>query len=232
MYRKRNLMKQHGILGTEYADGRVKSRALKYRLWRRTHEVREAISYYLDTEVGSIIDLGTAEGRMLNELSTSFPRCDCTGVEYNKDLVRLGRTLFPHLNLLHGDVENLRRFRAKSFDVAVATAVIEHVLSPEKFISEVSRIVRPGGLLIMTAPDPFWEKIATFVGHLADEQHNHVPNLGQMQQLASFGGFEILCAKKFMISPIGMPWEFQAERVLEFVNLSLLMANQLVVARR
>ena len=79
--------------------------------------------------------------------------------------------------------------------------------------------MRPGGLLIMTAPD-LWEKIATSVGHLADEQHNHVPNLGEMQQLATLGGFKILRAKKFMISPVGMPFEFQAERLLEAINLT------------
>ena len=73
-------MEHHGVLGTEYAQGRVKSRALKYRLWRRTHEVQEAIASYLDRPVERIIDLGTAEGRMLNDLANRFPNCDCTGV--------------------------------------------------------------------------------------------------------------------------------------------------------
>ena len=39
-----------------------------------------------------------------------------------------------------------------SFDVVVCTEVIEHVAEPQRLIQEFSRILKPGGLLLLTAP--------------------------------------------------------------------------------
>ena len=53
-----------GVLDIGYARERKTNRALKYRLWRRTNEVRKAINKYLDYKPRNIIDLGTADGEM------------------------------------------------------------------------------------------------------------------------------------------------------------------------
>lgn len=231
---RRNTMTQEkqGVLGTEYADGRKSNKALKYRLWRRTHEVREAIRKFLDVEPRSIIDLGTAEARMLNELQQSFPSCRCVGVEYNPELVELAHRMFPGLDVRQGDVQELGVFGEEEFDVAVATAVIEHLEQPEIFIDQVVRILRPGGLLVMTAPDPFWEHVATFVGHLSEEQHHNVPNLRRLCSLVENGGMRVCLAQKFMLSPVGMPAEFAVEKLVRALGMNFMMANQLVVSER
>ena len=229
---KENSEIKHGVLGVDYADSKTSNKALKYRLWRRTHEVQGAIKRHLDADPRSIIDLGTAEGRMLNELGRSFPDCRCVGIEYNQKLVNMANQLFPSLDIRQGDVQKLDQFENAEFDVAVATAVIEHVTSPEIFINQVARILRPGGLLVMTAPDPFWEHVATMVGHLADEQHHEVPNLKRLCELAEGGDLEVIQAQKFMLSPIGMPAEFSIERICRALGLSFMMANQLVVAQK
>lgn len=229
---KKNEKDKYGVLGIEYAERRNSSKALKYRLWRRTYEVIHSIEKFLDFEPNSIIDLGTAEGRMLNKLGEKFPKCSCVGVEYNNELVDMARELFPTLDIRQGDVQNLKDFGKGSFDVAVATAVIEHVENPGSFVQQVARILRPGGLFIITAPDPFWERIATIVGHLEDEQHNQVPNLKKLRFLAEKSKLNVLLAQKFMLSPVGMPAEFAIEKILRSIGLSFMMANQLVVARR
>ena len=62
-----------GVLGIGYANQRKTSRALKYRLWRRTREVQKAILKYSQIPPKNIIDLGTAEGKMIFELSKNLP---------------------------------------------------------------------------------------------------------------------------------------------------------------
>lgn len=42
--------------------------------------------------------------------------------------------------------------KTNSIDTVMATQVFEHVFEPEKFLDEVSRILKPGGRLIMTVP--------------------------------------------------------------------------------
>ncbi|MHB8670254.1 MAG: class I SAM-dependent methyltransferase [Acidimicrobiales bacterium] len=48
-----------------------------------------------------------------------------------------------------GDGENLP-FADASFDVVVMTEVIEHLLRPDRAVWEVARVLRPGGVFVMT----------------------------------------------------------------------------------
>jgi ubiquinone/menaquinone biosynthesis C-methylase UbiE len=43
-------------------------------------------------------------------------------------------------------------FQPDSFEVIVASEIIEHVVSPERFITELLRTVKPDGYLIITTP--------------------------------------------------------------------------------
>lgn len=43
----------------------------------------------------------------------------------------------------------------KSFDFVVCTEVLEHTLQPFKAVSEIHRILKPGGLVFVTAPFNF-----------------------------------------------------------------------------
>lgn len=44
---------------------------------------------------------------------------------------------------------------AESFDVVVCTEVLEHVLRPFEAVAEILRLLRPGGLLLITTPFNF-----------------------------------------------------------------------------
>ena len=224
----KSLNEKHGVLDIQYAKSRSTSLALKYRLKRRTHEVLKSINKFCYNKPKDIIDLGTAEGRMLNEIKKNFPKCNCIGVEYNQELIDYGKNNFPDLKFVKSDVQSLKNFGKNRFDVAIATAVIEHLEKPEIFVQEVKSILKTNGILIITAPDPFWEKVATKVGHLADEQHHDVPNI-KIKTYVEKTGLEVKVAQEFMISPIGMPFEENFEAILRFL-MHFLMANQLVVA--
>lgn len=219
-----------GSLDMEYAKGRDTKKSLRYRLWRRTHEVLSAVKEFSTKPVKDIIDLGTADGRMLDMIHRKYPKTRCLGVEYNQDLVDFGKAKFPYLEIIQGDIQSLD-LPDNSFDVAVATAVIEHVPDPGKAMREAKRILRPGGILVLTSPDPFWEYLATKVGHLEEDQHNKVMSLKQLCDLALRSGFTILKTQKFMLSPVGMPFEVGIEKFVRRLHLNFVMANQLLVAR-
>lgn len=219
-----------GSLDMEYARGRAIKKSLRYRLWRRTREVLVAIDEFCSNPPRDIIDLGTADGRMLDMVHQKYPDAHCAGVEYNQELVDFGKANFPRLDISQGDIQSLD-FPDNSFDVAIATAVIEHLQNPRKAMREVKRVLRSGGILVLTAPDPFWEHIATMVGHLKNDQHNEVMNLVQLRDLAKTSGFVVLKSQKFMLSPVGMPFEFGFEKIIRSLHLNFLMANQLLVAR-
>lgn len=43
-------------------------------------------------------------------------------------------------------------FAGAAFDVVLCTEVLEHVSEPDALIAEIARVLRPGGVLILTAP--------------------------------------------------------------------------------
>lgn len=219
-----------GILDYEYAKRRGFKGYMRYRLRRRTREVLAAIEQFAGTPVHDIIDLGTADARMLDVIHQRYKDARCVGVEYNEELAGFAKANFPGLEIIRGDVQSLG-FSDESFDVAAAAAVIEHVPNPVKMINEVKRVLRPGGIFILTTPDPFWERLAALVGHLEKGQHQTVMNLKQLSGLVSGCGFTVLKTQKFMLSPVGMPFEFAVEKIIRIFKLDFLMANQLLVAR-
>jgi len=50
-----------------------------------------------------------------------------------------------------GDVQDLS-FEPNSFDTILCTQVLEHVPDPKKAIEEMSRVLKPGGVLLLTVP--------------------------------------------------------------------------------
>jgi hypothetical protein len=93
-------------------------------------------------------------------------------------------------------------------------------------------MLRSGGLLVVTTPAPFIDRLAEILGIWKATGHQQAFNLRQLQILSTAKGFEVLAARKFMFSPIGFPFEEQIERLFGPLGLSLVMANQLLVARR
>ena len=43
-------------------------------------------------------------------------------------------------------------FASATFDSLVANEVFEHVFNPDQFLGEVSRVLKPGGMMLMTVP--------------------------------------------------------------------------------
>jgi len=51
-----------------------------------------------------------------------------------------------------GDVQNMDMITDASYDSAICLEVLEHVKYPHKALSEICRILKPGGVLILSAP--------------------------------------------------------------------------------
>jgi len=45
---------------------------------------------------------------------------------------------------------------SEQFDLVLSSECIEHTASPLKALDEMCRVVRPGGYLILTTPNPVW----------------------------------------------------------------------------
>ena len=75
-------------------------------------------------------------------------------------------------------------FRRDSFEGALCTQVIEHVPDPHGLLEEVWRVLKPGGLLLLTAPF-VWEQ------HELPHDYLRFTEMG-MRRLAIDAGFHVL----------------------------------------
>ena len=218
-----------GVLDKEYAVARQTKLSHIYRLRRRTFEVLKGIKTFHPEKPGTILDIGTADGLMLRNLKDTFPKTTCVGIEYARDLMACCESKTIHL--IQGNALVLP-IKDDTFDVVVATAIIEHVSEPIQLIREAFRVLRKNGILIITTPHPFWEGIATYIGHLKKEEHHELITLRKLISLFNTAGFEIVNAEQFMISPIGMPFELTLEKILKFFRLNFLLLNQIIVGQK
>lgn len=217
-----------GTRDIDYAINREHKRDHIYRLKRRTAEVIAAIHKY-SSHPEDILDLGTAEGKMLLPVQRSFPSAHCIGIDYSMALLNHGRILFPELNLVCANIQNLDFLKGKKFNVVIAAAVIEHLERPMEMLMSCQRILKPSGVLILTTPHPFWEKMATLLG-LLKEDHQSVLSPKLIRELCRSANLHILEQKGFMLTPAGFKGERVIEKAVRSVGLSRSMANQLIVA--
>jgi len=227
---------QHGVLDAAYHDRRLTVKSHVYRLSRRTKEVEQAIKRYFDGDPATIVDVGTADGLMLEALKPRLaPGIHYIGLDMSLPLLRAHPALAKSgVSLIQAEGESLPLADGTA-DVVIATAVIEHAADPGRMMDECQRVLGPGGILVLTTPSPMMEKIATMVGLLDEEEdgeHNVTLGLRQLREMSEDRAMTVLEARKFMFAPSGFPAEETIEKWLGPLGLNLVMANQLLVARK
>lgn len=116
------------------------------RFWDRNEmpRVRRALAD-AGGEVG--LDLGTGTGRYLGLLGE---RCDRTvGIDGSRAMLGQARNRAPEAELYRADLRDLPMARG-SADVAVVARVLTHVPDALPALSELRRVLRPGGMAVVT----------------------------------------------------------------------------------
>ena len=99
-------------------------------------------------EAGSALDIGCGSGEYLLRLQSIGWQCQ--GVEFNDKAVSICRS--NGLKVFHGDL-NSASFDSESFDFVTAHHLIEHAPDPHELVSEISRITKPGGSVLIRTPN-------------------------------------------------------------------------------
>jgi len=92
-------------------------------------------------------------------------------------------------------------------DVAVAFEVIEHVFSPSRFLDQMARLLRPGGLLVLTCPNGLGFDIMVLGSESSAVDPGHL-NLFNTQSLRL-----LVQARGFDVQEVDTPGQLDAELV-------------------
>jgi ubiquinone/menaquinone biosynthesis C-methylase UbiE len=75
------------------------------------------------------------------------------GVDISKDALRWARKRYPNIDYRQMDVHHLE-FSDNSFDFVVSTENFEHLSYQKRHVSELARVTRPDGLVLLASPNP------------------------------------------------------------------------------
>ena len=102
---------------------------------------------YLKPQKGErVLDMGCSRGFYVRELENYT---DVMGVDVSE--VSLKEAVTP--KVAYGDVTNLD-FKAASFDKIYSLHTIEHIPDLSRFLAEIARVLKPGGIAVVVYP---WE---------------------------------------------------------------------------
>jgi SAM-dependent methyltransferase len=98
---------------------------------------------------GRALDFACGSGWLAHQLAVAG--FDATGMDVDPDFVEPARTHFA-ADYRVGGFTDLQAMATDSLDVLTASAVLEHLSSPEAFVAEAKRLLKPGGVLLIAIP--------------------------------------------------------------------------------
>ena len=98
-----------------------------------------------------VLELGCGEGRGIDIIlkkSKSY-----TAIDKIKSVIDELSLKYKNNNFSASNFPPLEEIQDNSFDTIISFQVIEHINDDELFISEIKRILRPGGIALITTPN-------------------------------------------------------------------------------
>jgi len=99
-----------------------------------------------------VLDAGCGTGYGTYELSQSAKKV--IGIDISDEAIDFCRNNYSRQNIefLEMDIKNMN-FEKDTFDCVVSFEALEHIEGQERFLAEVKRVLRPGGIFIISTPD-------------------------------------------------------------------------------
>jgi 2-polyprenyl-3-methyl-5-hydroxy-6-metoxy-1,4-benzoquinol methylase len=124
---------------------------INWLFWQRLHLAMNYIEKHAPYE--KVLDFGCGSGVMLSFLAQHSRQVFALDI----DLVPLERMkkhiLLPeHVDVLNGKQISVTQLNSKSFDLINALDVLEHVNDLPRTLSELLKLLKPGGRLVVSGP--------------------------------------------------------------------------------
>lgn len=99
---------------------------------------------------GRVLEVGCGLGHLLTWFGNRY---EVFGTDINPSALAEAQKNAPNGQFSLSSAEDLSAFENASFQILIAKHVVEHLPNPETGISEMSRVLAPGGLLVLATPN-------------------------------------------------------------------------------
>ena len=100
---------------------------------------------------GHVLEIGCGEGRgvdLLIRRAESF-----TAIDKIQEVVDKLQQKFPSGKFIAGNIPPLSALKNESYDRIFSFQVIEHIKNDKLFLQEIHRVLKPGGMALLTTPN-------------------------------------------------------------------------------
>ena len=102
-----------------------------------------------DLEGKKVLNVGCGNGKFLNK--DFLIKNSVTGVDISLSALEEAKEYY-HIPL-QADIDSGIPVKDGDMDIVIASEVIEHIVDTDFFLCEVNRILKPGGVLVLTTPN-------------------------------------------------------------------------------
>ena len=199
----------------DYISYRKTKRNGKYKLFKRTAKMLEMIRKYKAKDSLCILDVGAADGFMLNTFKNQLSVKVCLGIEPSLDYIKSNSV--KGIQIIQAIGEELP-FRSNIFDVVTAASVIDHMGDSNLFLRECDRVLKDGGILAITLASPFYDALAVRFRIKEDDHRSHFTE-GRLRAALEEEGFLVNEISRFALPFFGVAFEKYIEIILNLVGL-------------
>jgi len=100
----------------------------------------------------TIIDFGCGNGKILEEIKKINPKANLIGLDVSETALEQARKNLPEVELYKINDGEKIPLKSEIADFIFSSEVIEHIYDIENAFSEMARILRPGGKILLTTP--------------------------------------------------------------------------------
>src|SRR5438067_1543287 len=158
---------------------------------------------------------------MLLERFRRYPDVTLRGIELDPEIATLARARgidveMQQISVFEEDqIAAALRYGDASIDVVLAAEIIEHIVDSAGFVREIARVLRPGGVVLLSTPNLLWWKyrVQMLAGRTPDliehrlhygEDFGHVRTFtpDSLRELAEEAGLEVVRVAGKRLGPI------------------------------
>jgi 2-polyprenyl-3-methyl-5-hydroxy-6-metoxy-1,4-benzoquinol methylase len=141
-----------------------------------------------------VLDVGCSDGFKINVIQNKY-HCSAVGIDVNKKAIIEAQHNYPLVKFYSGLISEVN-LEKNSFDVVIASAIIEHVDEPVKFLGALNQYLKPNGILYILTPNSgsilfslirgLWREL------LALGEHVFLFDYNSLKRCSAEAGFEIV----------------------------------------
>lgn len=164
--------------------------------------LQQLTDYFRNTAIHRILDVGTGTGDFLDLLKKVFSGAEFTAVDPLDASLAEAAIRFPDISFQKMVAEKLE-FEAGSFDVASISMALHHLSDINSALSEMKRVVKPGGWIIvneLVSDDlndaqqvhKMLHHLRSQIDRISGEVHNETFTKAQVKEMVAAAGVQIV----------------------------------------